>query len=149
MIIRDRISAVALFIFGAAAFLVANQYPVGAALFPQLVSGVIVLCAIAIGVRSFFSGYQPVVFEEADVSYGWKDPVLPGLALTILFVVAVRYLGYITATTVFIPVAAYCFGVRDWRWLVIGTVGFVLLSSMLFIRIFHTPLPRDLLLTWF
>lgn len=149
MIARERIGGLLLLLFGAGALALSWSYPFEAAFFPRLVAGVIVFCALVILVRSLFRGYQAILLEESDVELGLKDPVFPAFALMILYVVGVRYLGYLTSTALFIPAVAYTFGYRDWRWIGLCTAGFIALTGIVFLRVFHTPLPPERIFNWF
>lgn len=149
MIARERIGGVLLLFLGVGALAVAWNYPFEAAFFPRLVAGVIVGCAVTIIARSFWRGYQAILLEESEVGVGWKDPALAAFILMILYVAGVRYVGYLTSTAIFIPLVALAFGYRDWRWIVPVTVGFVGLTGFLFLRVFHTPLPPERILSWF
>lgn len=143
MLVRDHIAALIIFLFGAAVFFVAGDFPPAAALFPRAVAAVMMIAAIVIGIRATISA-RPSGGTEFDREATIRIGVTIGL--TILYVAGVRFLGYVTASVIFIPVTAWFLGVRRPVLLAATTVVFVGVIAYLFREIFSIPLPREAIL---
>ena len=142
--------AVVVFLIGAIAFYLAGDYPVEPQLFPRLVAGVLMLSGIGVAVRAWrrrvgATAIQPGV-EPLALPPRLDLTRLAALALIVVYVISLRFVGYVTASLIFIPIAAIGAGAREWRWIVGGTLVFVALTWLLAMRLFHLPLPPDLLL---
>ncbi|HWA17746.1 MAG TPA: tripartite tricarboxylate transporter TctB family protein [Devosia sp.] len=151
MNLRERLGALALFLLGAAAFLIAGEYSFDAQIFPRLICVVMMICAIGLGLRSLSPERVAAKLKESEASPDYpvdeEGPpriLYAGLVLVVAYVAGVRWLGFATATTIFIPATALAFGLRDWKWIVFGTAVFVGLTTYLFVYVFRTPLPREL-----
>jgi hypothetical protein len=143
MLVRDHIAALIIFLFGAAVFFVAGDFPSAAALFPRAVAVVMMVAAIAIAARATIfprPAGEPEFDREATIRIGVV------IGLTILYVAGVRLLGYVTASVIFIPVTAWFLGVRKPALLAVTTVIFVGVIAYLFRQVFSIPLPREAIL---
>lgn len=155
--IGDRISAAVILLFSGTAFYLAGGFPFGSQLFPRLVCVVMFLAGCGLMVRSFI----PRLAQQTQSRVGDEDDegnlggvvltkeVAVGLAATAAYAVSVPLIGFVTATAIFVPATAFMLGERDWRWLLFATVGFVVISAVLFLEIFQVPLPPEKLLLWF
>jgi hypothetical protein len=143
MLVRDHIAALIIFLFGAAVFYVAGDFPAAAALFPRAVAGIMMLAGIVIGIRATVSP-KPATALEFDRDATIRIGVVIGL--TLLYVAGVRFLGYVTASVIFIPVTAWFLGVRKPVLLAATTVIFVSVIAYLFRSVFSIPLPREAIL---
>jgi putative tricarboxylic transport membrane protein len=139
---QDRAIAVVVFILAGAMFLQAGKLPFEAGLFPRLVTAVMVMAAVAMFARSFMG---PGRAKADPVFINW--PLLAiTLVATVLYVIAVRTIGYFTSSAIFVPAIAYALGLRDHRAIAIGTVLFVAFLYLVFVSIFGLPMPREMLL---
>ena len=68
------------------------------------------------------------------------------IGLTVLYVAGVRFLGYVTASVIFIPVTAWFLGIRKPVLLAATTAIFVGTIAYLFREVFSIPLPRETIL---
>jgi hypothetical protein len=142
---QDRAIAVVVFILAGAMFLQAGKLPFEAGLFPRLVTAVMLMAAVAMFVRSFMG---PGGAKAEPVFVNW--PLLAiTLIMTVLYVIAVRAIGYFTSSVVFVPAIAYALGLRDHRAIAAGTVLFVAFLYLVFVRVFQLPMPREMLLERF
>jgi hypothetical protein len=144
MSLRDPLAAVVIFIFAASFYFIGGNYSGGAEIFPRSVAMVMMICSALLffkGLRGS-TGYQPL--EPGSVMR-----VTGVVLLTIIYIVAVDTIGYVTSSLIFVPTVAYYLGVRNHLLIGVSTILFVLLVSYLFRSIFHVPLPRDLLFTLF
>lgn len=144
MLASDSFAAILIFALSAAFFYMAGAYHGGAEVFPRAVSGVMMLASAIL----FFKGLrQPSTVERFEP--GAAGRVVGVIVLTILYMVAVGAIGFVTSSLVFVPVTAYWLGIRNYPMIGITTVVFVALVALLFRRLFQVPLPRELILTWF
>lgn len=144
MSLRDLISAVVIFAFGAAAFYMAGDYGTKAGMFPRLVSGIMMGGAALLFVRALFfrppgSAVDRVALRRMAVA----------IVLTLLYIAAIVPVGYITSSIVFLMATTYLLGMR--RYLLTGavTVIFVFGLHYVFTSVFHAPLPGELVLRLF
>ena len=153
---QDRLLAIFIFVLGLGAFLLAGTYPTGAQIFPRFTSGILIVAAVVLFFRreplaveadNRSSGATESPAQKASFNQMFAIPVALGLA--VLYVIGVRWIGYITSSALYVPLSAYVLGLRNWVWIVAGTVIFVAASSVLFIEVFKAPLPPERLLTWF
>ena len=144
MLVRDHVAALIIFLSVAAVFYLAGDFLPAAALFPRAVAVIMMVSAIVIGLRATISkqpGVQAEFDREATIRIGAV------IVLTILYVAGVRFLGYVTASVIFIPVTAWFLGVRKPVLLATTTVIFIGVIAYLFREVFSIPLPREAILT--
>lgn len=140
--VQDRAIGIVIFVLAGATILYTARLSFEAGLFPRLVATVMLIAAAGMVVRSFFAGLR----ERAP------DLVINGrlLAITlvasVLYVLAVRSLGYLSSSAIFVPALAYLLGLRSHRAILVGTVLFITLMYLVFVRVFQLPLPREMLL---
>jgi putative tricarboxylic transport membrane protein len=144
MLVRDRVAALIIFLFGAAVFTIAGDFLPAAALFPRAVAVIMMVSAIVIGLRASISK-RPTGEAEFDREATIRIGAV--IVLTILYVAGVRFLGYVTASVIFIPVTAWFLGVRKPVLLAATTVIFIGVIAYLFREVFSIPLPREAILT--
>lgn len=141
---RDPIAGFFTFAVAAAFFLVAKDYPGGAAMFPRAVAGVMMACSAVLFVRGFI---RPTRGER--LSPVARRRVAMAVVLTILYIAAFANIGFITASLLFVPATTYLLGLRRHVMIWATTLGFVLGMHFLFTEVFHTPLPAERVLTLF
>lgn len=144
MALRDPLTGIAIFLLAAGVFLLAGQYNASASLFPQLIAVVIMIAAAGLTLRGFI---RPRIGEPIDTKAAARTALVIGL--TIVYVIAVAKLGYMTASLVFIPATAWALGARRPLALVLTTIIFLMLMAWLFLVVFQVPLPRDIILQLF
>jgi hypothetical protein len=143
MALRDPLTGIVIFILSGAIFLTSRQYPPDAALFPQLITGVMMLASAAMIVRGIIRPARAAI-QTIDAQGAWK--VVAVIALTVLYVVGVAKLGYITSSIVFIPLTAWVLGSRQYLLLAIVTAVFLALLVWLFVFVFSVQLPSEAVL---
>jgi hypothetical protein len=62
-----------------------------------------------------------------------------------VYISLVEPLGYLLATSVFIPVLAVALGMRRPQLLAVTTIGFVVVVYLIFVIVFDRPLPLGIL----
>jgi putative tricarboxylic transport membrane protein len=142
---QDRVIAIVVFILAGLMFLQAGRLPFEAGLFPRLVTAVMLLAAVAMFARSFVGSGRA---EAEPLFINWQLLAIT-LVATVLYVIAVRTIGYFTSSLVFVPAIAYSLGLRKHRAIAVGTLLFVALIYLVFVRIFQLPMPREMLLERF
>ncbi|HEY4200398.1 MAG TPA: tripartite tricarboxylate transporter TctB family protein [Devosiaceae bacterium] len=138
MALRDPLIGIVVFLLSAGIFLMARQYPADAALFPQLITGIMMLVSLIMIVRGFV---RPSRGEPIDREGATRLAVVVGL--TIAYVGAVANLGYVTASIFFIPVTAYALGSRRYLTLALTTAIFLGVLVYLFVFVFQVQLPQE------
>jgi hypothetical protein len=131
---------------GCVLFIFARHYHSHAEIFPKIVSILLVLGGAALFVRSFTNSPSAPREEPQSVS------VLAGAILLgagALYAFLMTEVGFLTATSIFVPITAYACGLRKWKWIVFGTVAYVALAWLVFIRMFDAQLPRELIMRLF
>lgn len=138
MFLRDSIAAAAIFAFSVAAFVLAGSFAAGADLFPRAISGVMIVVSLLLFVRTLA---RPRRDEDPALDWDVKR-LLIAIVLTIAYVALLVPIGFIVASLVYVPAAAYALGYTRHRTIWITTLIVVGGAYVLFERIFHTPLPE-------
>lgn len=144
MVVKDVISSVVVFLFSLTAFLLAKDFGGGAELFPRGLAIIMMAVSVIMFVRAVFwpaavpKGIAPM--EAADVKV-----VATCVALTLIYIALIVPLGFLTASVLFIAAVSYSLGMRNHPAIWLTAFGFVGCLWFLFVRIFHTPLPADLI----
>ena len=141
---KDIVSSFVVFAFSLAAFLMAARFGGGAELFPRGLAVIMMLASVIMFLRAWF----------------WPQMVPPGIpkmeladirrtaacvAITVAYVALIETLGFATSSILFIVVISYAMGYRNHLALWLTAVLFVGTLYTLFVRVFHTPLPTDLI----
>ena len=114
----------------------------GARFFPLLVSIGLIVCAVAQLVRATalpdldLGRHAAVEAAETD----WRTPAIVAAAL-IGYVLVLEPLGYIVATALFFPVAAWALGSSKQRRDVVSGIAFAVVIDALFTQMLAVPLP--------
>jgi putative tricarboxylic transport membrane protein len=146
MSLRDPIAAVIVFAFAGTIFVMAGSFDPAAALFPRAVAAIMMAAAVAMGVRPFLIRMEQPL-ETIDRGSMLRVGMVIGL--TFIYVIGVAWLGYATASVVFIPVTAWLLGIRNISLIAATTIVYVGIITFLFRQVFSIPLPREVLLGLF
>ena len=141
---KDTISSVVVFVFSLGAFLLARNYGGGAELFPR---GLAVIMMAASAIMFLRAVFWPQFVPEGTAKMELPDVSRTTLCvlITIAYVLLIVPIGFATSSIAFIVVISYVMGYRNHFALWVTAVGFVAILYFLFVRIFHTPLPTDLI----
>lgn len=144
MALRDPVAAVVIFTLALGAYLVAGTYTGGAEIFPRGIAMIMMICSAILFARGVF---RPTSGEPMT----GPEMVRVGVVIvgTLVYIVAVDFLGFVTASFAYVPLTAYYLGIRNHVLVWASTLIFVTVVAFLFRTIFHVPLPRELVLTWF
>ena len=144
MALRDPIAAIVIFAFSLTAFIMARDYGGGAELFPRGISAIMMVCSVLLFVRGIV---RPTDGERMNGGELFRvGTVIVG---TLLYMIGVDYLGFVTASFIYVPATAYFLGIRNHLLVWLSTLIFVSLVAFLFRSVFLVPLPRELILTFF
>ncbi len=141
---KDTISSVVVFLFSLVAYVAAADFGGGAELFPRGLAMIMMIVSAVIFLRSIV--WPRLVpegignMESADVK---RTAVCVGI--TIGYVALIPVFGFATASILFIVSIAYSMGYRNHLALWLTAVLFVSVLYFTFVRVFHTPLPADLI----
>ena len=124
-------------------FLVSRSFPQGDVIGPAAVPRLWMSLLIPL------SGLL-VLQEKTSTSVGRTEPSGVSLVRTIaallaLYLISIGWLGYFPSTFIFLPLSMYLLGVRNQRAIWTVTVGWLLLSFLLFVKLLGLPLPSGLL----
>lgn len=141
---KDTISSIVIFLFSLAAYVAAADFGGGAELFPRGLAMIMMVVSAVIFLRSIV--WPRLVpegignMEPADVK---RTAVCVGI--TVGYVAVISVLGFATASILFIVCIAYAMGYRNHLALWLTAVLFVTTLYFTFVKVFHTPLPSDLI----
>ncbi len=144
MSLRDPLAAVVIFALSAAFFFMSGAYRGGAEIFPRGVSAVMMIASALLFLRGLRGSSGGDRLEQGSA---WRVAIV--IVLTILYIIAVDDIGFVTSSVIFVPVTAYFLGIRNYLLIAVSSVVFVGLVAYLFRSIFQVPLPRELILTFF
>jgi len=145
MVAKDTVSSVVVFLFSLGAFILAQGYGGGAELFPQ---GLAVIMMLASGAMFLRAVFWPAAIPEGipKMDRSERGVITLCVIATIAYVALIVPLGFVTASVVFVIAMSYALGMRNHLVIWLTAIGFVGALYYLFARVFHTPLPRDLVL---
>ncbi|PZO70978.1 MAG: hypothetical protein DI640_14630 [Sphingomonas taxi] len=144
-LLTDRLLAVGLFAASVVAATMAGDYHRGAGLFPTLVACMLALCAVALFLRTLFGRSYGAEISQIGVERVGAERLAGFVAAMIVYAFLMPRLGFVTTTLVFVGGVSFAFGLRNWRWLIFGTIAFTIGVQWLFRGVFNVQLPRD----WF
>jgi putative tricarboxylic transport membrane protein len=120
-----------------------DSYTINAAeaqMYPRLILIVLAVLAALLFLRGTRMGGRRA---DAPVVMVWFA-FLAFMACTTAYVVAVAYIGFFTASIVYIPLVAWLIGLRQ-HWLnALVTVIFLLATWLVFVALFARPLPKEI-----
>lgn len=140
----DALAAVGVFVFGATAFFMTSDFSGQTRIFPQIVSGMMMFCAALLFLRTLRFGQKPQVRPAVN-----KMALGRSIAATLGYVALIVPLGFLAASLIYMPLAAYLVGVRNHLLIWSMTILFVGGIYLLFTGPFHTPIPRGLIFQLF
>lgn len=145
---KDTISSVFVFLFALAAFFLAKDFGGGAELFPRGLAVIMMVISAIMFVRSIVwpkavpDGVQKLTRSEAGT-------MAICVAVTTVYIALLAPLGFATASILFIAATSYILGMRNHLAIWATAAGFVGILYFVFVRIFYTPLPRELIFSLF
>ncbi len=157
---KERVSAVALLFFGAGFLLYALQYPLdswaspGPAVFPLMAGGMLVIIAGYELARAFFrcaptadagSNVKRTSFLESMRAGSGRARVLLMVAVLIIYILMIGWLGFFVSNFCFVIVASRLTGARTWRAPVMLSLGINLFCYVLFELWLKLNFPRGIL----
>ncbi len=126
-------------------FLITLGFPksdqVGPAVVPRLWMGVIVALSLYLLIRGIAGK------EGEDPESGRIDTIFLFLGLTILYLLAIQYIGYFVSSVFFVILGMYMLSYRNWKVIISVTIGWILFSYFAFFKLLFVPLPKGLIIT--
>jgi hypothetical protein len=144
MVSKDTISSVVVFLFSLSAYVLAADFGGGAELFPR---GLAIIMMIASAMMFLRAVFWPLMIPEGTPKMDGIDVKRTAacVLITIGYVALIIPVGFATSSIAFIIVIAYAMGYRNHLALWLTAVLFVGALYLMFVRVFHTPLPEDIL----
>ncbi len=140
--IKETVTAAALLALALFAWFDAATFAEEARVFPRLVAFAMGVLAFAMLARSFFA-------KAEDTKRPFFKSFRYFLVCLVLiggYVYSTSLLGYFTASAIFIPAFALLLGLRRPFVIIASTVGFVILTNLVFVQAFQRPLPTEFFL---
>ena len=113
---------------------------VGPGVVPMLWIVGIILLSVFLFIRSIMN------LEEKDPPWGQWRKVAVFIAMTILYLIIMQYIGYYVSTVLFLSLGMIYLGYRNWKVVVPVSAGWILFSYFMFYRLLFVPLPRGILI---
>lgn len=144
-ITRDYESLISIFLFGGAvaAYYSADGFAEEAAIFPRMVT---VLAIFLTAIMVFKAAMRTGEDQEPDAFFIHVSRFAIASGVMFLYLLSINYVGYFTSTVVFIPCLAYLMSYKNVTASITLTVGFVTAIYVIFVGIFKTTLPPEILL---
>ncbi len=136
----DLVTGLVLLLVSLAGLGYTSRLPSEAALFPRLVLGTMAVLALAQVLRTVRRRRPPSLPRQSVVH---PRRLLVALALSLAYVIGVQLLGYFTTTILWVPTTAWCLGYRNRTVTLVTAVAYVLVTFVLFDRVFERPLPAE------
>ncbi|MEQ9125268.1 MAG: tripartite tricarboxylate transporter TctB family protein [Alphaproteobacteria bacterium] len=140
--VKEAAAALALLALAAVAWLSAVTFAAEARVFPRLVAGVMAALALVMLGRSFFMNSE----ERRRQFFKHFPTFMLCLGLILGYVYTTSLLGYFTASAIFVPAFALLLGLRRPVVIVASTLGFLLVTHLVFVEAFERPLPVEFFL---
>jgi hypothetical protein len=135
---RDSVAGLVAFAFAASIFVAAGSYGPATALFPRAVAILMMIASALLAVRGFFRASHHDELPRRTVLL-----IAAVILLTLVYIVGVDYLGFVTSSLIFIPVTACLLGARNPVLIAAVAVMFVSSVAFLFKIVFGVPLPAE------
>lgn len=137
--------SVILLVLGVLMYLRTYVMPVGAAVFPRL----ILIVFVGLTAWTLYQGIKKTKSMKdtvcSDLTYGMIRLPLISLLIVVIYVVAIKFLGFFISTTIFIASFMYFYQIRDWKKMSLTIIGVNIFIYILFVMQLNVPLPHGLL----
>jgi len=142
----DFFSGIGIFIVGAIFYFLACQLPVakvglGAGGYPKFITVILCTLAIILSIQSYFKMRKNLKDERKTTA---KELLSVGaLALSFfLYLVSMKYIGFLISTPIFLLLFLYQYGERNWIRMILVSVITPALIYVLFQYVFKVILPN-------
>ena len=137
---HDRVASAVFFIAAGFLFYHTGEIPEEAAFYPRMVLGLMVILSVLMFLKTFLKKELTKIFEPFFIHPG-RFIFIAFVMLTYIF--GVQYLGYYSASLIFIPAVAWVLGYRDTRVILATTICYLLFIFLVFDQLFGRPLTRE------
>ena len=142
---QDMIAAVVIIMVGVAAFVLSLVMPGKASMFPKIVSSGLMVLGVLLIFDSIRKIRKDMPTDEEPARLGeFQSPVVV-LALLILYVLAVIYIGFYISTPAMLVIYMYFMGIRNIKTILITTAVVMAFVYCLFTLQLCVPLPAGIL----
>jgi putative tricarboxylic transport membrane protein len=148
---KEVLSSLALVLFGAVFLLYDTKYPLdelanpGPGVFPLLVGAVLVILTLWQLVRSFRRTGQVRTGAETLSRNGNEARVLLMVAVFIVYLLAVTWVGFFASNFLFVIVSSRLLGAKGWKGPVLLSLGIDIFCYLLFEVWLKVSFPRGIL----
>ena len=140
---HDRVASVICFVATTFLYFHAGSFPEEAAFYPRMVIGLMIVLSVLMFVKSWFKSERSKTLEPFFIHH--KRFFLSAL-LALGYIAGVQYLGYYSASLIFIPAAAWALGYRNRFVMAATTVCYLLFIFVVFDQLFDRPLTQEFFL---
>lgn len=142
---KDLISSTVIFAFAAAALVLSKDMSGGAEIFPRGLALIMLAGSLLMFIRAVL--WPDAIPEGQARMTGFEGKrIAIGVALTLAYAAAMGTAGFAVSSVLFVAALSYALGYRNHVAIWVTAVIFVAVLDLLFVRIFHTPLPAGMLL---
>lgn len=142
---QDIIAAIVIILVGIAAFMLALVMPGKASMFPKIVSSGLMVLGVLMIAGSMMKIRKNTPTEETPAMLSeFKSPVIV-LALLVLYVLSVIYIGFYIATPAMLVCYMFLMGIRNIKTILITTAVVMVFVYILFTLQLGVPLPAGIL----
>ncbi len=140
MALKDTISSIVVFVFSLVAWWLARDFGGGAELFPRGIAVIMMAVSALMFVRAVAA---PRLIPQGIEVLNRSDRIRTAIcvAMTVAYVALIVPLGFVVSSIALIVGMSYVLGMRNHVAIWFTAVGFVGILWLLFVRVFHTPLP--------
>jgi len=86
--------------------------------------------------------------EDEDPPWGRVSSVGIMIALILLYLLFMQFIGYSLSTLIFLVSAMMYLSYRNWKVMIAISAGWILFSYIAFYKLLYVPLPRGILIEW-
>ena len=140
---RDVYIGIGLILFSIFFLIESSKIHPGAAEFPRIILSVLIIMSGMLVINGILNIRNPERMKKSDkpVTFSQiKSPVILAF-LALLYVVAIDLIGFFVATTIFIPLFMYFFGVKKPAYILIVIASIDFFIYILFVKLLNVYLP--------
>ncbi|MCE2452412.1 MAG: tripartite tricarboxylate transporter TctB family protein [Nitrospinae bacterium] len=140
---HDRVASVIFFIATTFLFYHAGSFPEEAAFYPRMVIGLMIVLSVLMFIKSWLKSVRSSTFEPFFIH---NKRFFLSAFMALGYIAGVQYLGYYSASLIFIPAAAWALGYRNRFVMAATTVCYLLFIFVVFDQLFDRPLTQEFFL---
>jgi putative tricarboxylic transport membrane protein len=134
----ETIIALILLVLCAVAWIYIGGMRSGADIFPRMIVTALSILSLIYLVRSLLTSRQLAANIFID-----KSRFAIVLLLTVIYISSFKFIGYFTATALFIPILSYLIGFKRPIYIIVATLAFLTCLYVMFVLVFRRALPSE------